>query len=65
MMSAQRDWHRRALACSAIGDRSPLLGRSTASAPLFLVLDIATDTDLACHPSRGTMFWLRMGHRFA
>ena len=44
---------------------APCRLRDGQCAPVFLVLDIATDTDLACLPSRGTTFWLCTGRRFA
>ena len=70
MMCAQRDWRRRlpALAYPAISakTRSPLLGRATANAPPCSSCWMSRpDGDLACHPSRGTTFWLCTGRRFA
>ena len=67
MMSEQRVAPALApLLVPAIGtDRRPLSVARRPMRPVFLVLDIATDTDLACLPSRGTTFCLCTGHRFA
>jgi hypothetical protein len=66
MMSAQRDSHRRLPALTypaIIAGLEPLLGRSTGSAPLFLVLRDLTVILLAF--LRGGTTWLCTGRRFA
>ena len=69
MMSAQRDWRGRlpalaypaisaeaAAPCMAARRPAPLCSSGWMSRP---------DSDLGCHPSTGTTFWLCTGHRFA
>ena len=67
MICAQRDWRRRLPALTypaIIAGLEPLLGRSTGSATLFLVLRDLTVILLAFLRG-GTTFWLCTGRRFA